>query len=132
MATFVDVRRQLTVLKRQLSRLTSIDELLAILPQTLSFDPDRTAREIIDDLQSIEARYMPECLNTCELARFCRNECQGTTRAMGRDVAEDLGGVDTVTMALGLARAELTPAPEQEESAALLRLAWAMREESAA
>jgi hypothetical protein len=131
-ATFVDVRKQLTVLKRRLSRLTSIDELLAILPPTLSLDPDGTAREIIDNLQSIEARYMPECLNTCELAWFCRNECQGTTRAMGRGVAEDLGGVDTVTMALGLARGELTPAPEQEESAALLRLAWGMREESAA
>jgi hypothetical protein len=131
-ATFVDVRKQLTVLRRQLARLTSIDELLAMLPPTLSLDPDRTAREILDDLQSIDARYMPECLNTCELARFCRNECRGTLRSMGRAVAEDLGGVDTVTMALGLARGELIPAPEQEEATALLRLAWAMREESAA
>lgn len=128
MATFVDVRKQLTVLRRQLSRLTSIEELLALLPD-LSLDLSRDPSAVADDLSRAPARYMPECLNSCELARFCRHECRGSgsTRAMGRDVSEDLGGVDTVAMALGLARGTLHPSPEQEETTGLLRLAWSLR-----
>lgn len=130
MVTFVDVRKQLTVLRRQLSRLTRIEELLDLLPEGLSLPLDGDPADVAFDLACIEARYMPECLNTCELARFCRHEAQGSTYAMGRTVTEDLGGVQTVTTALDLARGTLTPAPEQAETAALLRLAWAIREES--
>jgi hypothetical protein len=43
MATFVDVRKQLTVLRRQLSRLTRIEELLEYLPESLSLDTVRSA-----------------------------------------------------------------------------------------
>ncbi|HEY7222955.1 MAG TPA: hypothetical protein VH561_04965 [Micromonosporaceae bacterium] len=129
-ATFVDVRKQLTVLRRQLSRLTSIDALLSLVPERLSLDVARPAAAVVEDLRSIEARYMPECLNTCELARFCRHECRGTTRAMGRDVAEELGSVETVDTALQLARGTLPPAPEQVEATRMLRLAWSMRQES--
>jgi hypothetical protein len=128
-ATFVDVRKQLTVLRRQLSRLTRIDELLALLPPTLSLSISRPAVAIAEDLRLIEARYMPECLNTCELARFCRDESRGCTRVLGRSVAEDLGGVDTVESALGLARGHLAPSPEQVEAASLLQLAWTLRQE---
>jgi hypothetical protein len=49
---------------------------------------------------------------------------------MGRTVTEELGGVQTVATVLDLARAALTPAPEQAEAAALLRLAWTIREET--
>jgi hypothetical protein len=128
-ATFVDVRRQLTVLRRQLGRLTRIDALLALLPPDLSLSVARTPEEVAANLYLIEARYMPECLNTCELARFCRNESRGSTRIMGRSVSEDLGGVETVATALELARGALTPSVEQVEAAMLLRLAWSLREE---
>ena len=128
-ATFVDVRKQLTVLRRQLGRLARIDSLLSLLPSTLSLSTTRPAGEVAADLRMIEARYMPECLNNCELARFCRDEARGCTRVMGRSVSEDLGGVETVGTALGLARGELAPSPEQIEAAALLRLAWSLREE---
>ena len=126
-ATFVDVRKQLTVLRRQLSRLTRIDALLSLLPPTLSLSTTRPAADVAADLRLIEARYMPECLNNCELCRFCRDEARGCTRVLGRTVAEDLGGVETVATALGLARGELPVSPEQVEAAALLRLAWSVR-----
>jgi hypothetical protein len=126
-ATFVDIRKQLTVLKRQLSRLARIDALLSLLPPTLSLNPARPSSQVADDLRLIEARYMPECLNTCELARFCRDEARGCTRTMGRSVVEDLGGVDTVATALGLARGTLQPSIEQVEAAEQLRLAWSLR-----
>jgi hypothetical protein len=130
MVTFVDVRKQLTVLRRQLSRLTRIEELLDLLPERLSLSLESDRQDVTFDLGCIEPRYMPECLNTCELARFCRNEAQGSTYAMGRTVTEELGGVQTVATVLDLARGALTPAPEQAEAAALLRLAWTIREET--
>jgi hypothetical protein len=128
-ATFVDVRKQLTVLRRQLSRLTRIDSLLSLLPSTMSLATTRGAADVAADLRLIEARYMPECLNNCELCRFCRDEARGCTRVMGRTVSEDLGGVETVATALGLARGELAPSPEQVEATALLQLAWSVRQE---
>ena len=91
-ATFVDVRKQLTVLRRQLSRLTRIDALLSLLPPTLSLVRRRgPLLDVAADLREIEARYMPECLNNCELARFCRDEARGCTRALGRSVARGPG-----------------------------------------
>ncbi len=128
-ATFVDVRKQLTVLRRQLSRLARIDVLLSFLPSALSLSLVRPVAEVAEALGQIEARYMPECLNSCELARFCRDESRGCTRVMGRTVTEDLGGVEYVATALGLARDTYAPSPEQDEAAALLRLAWSIREE---
>jgi hypothetical protein len=128
-ATFVDVRKQLTVLRRQLSRLTRIDTLLSLLPPTFSLATTRSAATVVDDLRTIEARYMPECLNTCELARFCRDEARGCTRVMGRSVCEELGGVETVATALSLARDSHDPSPEQAEAASLLKLAWSIRQE---
>mgnify|MGYP006976736749 CR=1 FL=1 len=130
MVTFVDVRKQLTVLQRQLSRLTRIQDLLELVPERVSLSLDADPGEVAFDLGSIEPRYMPECLNTCELARFCRHEAQRSTYAMGRTVMEDLGGLDTVAAVLDLARGTREPGPDQVEVAALLRLAWSMREES--
>jgi hypothetical protein len=100
-----------------------------VLPDTLSLSTSLPAGQIAEELRLIEARYMPECLNSCELARFCRNEARGSTRVMGRTVSEDLGGVETVETALGLARGVLSPSPEQVEAAELLRLAWSIRQE---
>src|SRR5690606_39586247 len=114
---------------RRLSRLARIDALGSLLPPGLPRAPTRPGDEVAADLRCIEARYMPECLNTCELARFCRNEAYGSTRALGRDVAEELGGVESVASALGLARGTLPVSPEQQEVSVLLRHAWSLRRE---
>ena len=137
-ATVLDVRKQLTVLRRQLSRLERIDSLVDLLPPGLTFDPQvdesGIARRPADDLaaavRAVPFRYVPECLASCEMCFFCRDEARGTTAALGRDVRDDLGAVETVDVALGLADGTLTPAGEQAEAAAMLRAAARLRRES--
>ncbi len=139
-AVLVHVRKQLTVLKRQLSRLERIEALVADLPSGLTFDlyfdskgvPQRPAVELAGELHAIEARYAPECLDTCEMARFCRHEAGDDTAALGRSVRDELGGIETVTSALGLAEGTLAAAPDQVEAAEMLRLAARLRRESLA
>jgi hypothetical protein len=136
-ATLLDVRRQLSVLRRQLSRLEHIETLLDALPPDLTFDlapdaagvPTRPAADLARALSIVDSRYTPECLATCEMAYFCRHEARGSTSALGRTVREDLGGVETIETALGLAAGTLTPSDEQEEAAILLRQAARLRDE---
>ncbi|MET7422838.1 hypothetical protein [Dactylosporangium sp. NPDC005555] len=136
-ATLVDVRKQLTVLRRQLSRLTRLEAILDALPAALSFDlaydtdqqPTRPADELRKAVSTIDARYSPDCLGTCEMAFFCRDESAGSTSALGRSVRDDLGGVESIGTVLGLARGTLTPGAGQEEIAGLLRFAHKLRTE---
>jgi hypothetical protein len=72
-------------------------------------------------LGQIEARYAPGCLAACEMAFFCRNEATGCTAALGLSVREELGGVETVAEALGLADGTLVAGDDQAEAAAMLR-----------
>jgi hypothetical protein len=136
-ATLIDVRKKLGVLERQLARLTRIDGILATLPPDLSFDlsldadgePTRSVGELVDGLRHIDPRYAPECLSTCEFAFFCRDEARGSTAALGKAVREDLGGLESVGTALGLAAGRLLPADDQAEVAAVLRFAARLRRE---
>lgn len=128
-AVRMDVRRQLMVLEHQLARLARVDTLLADLPADLTLDPalddngrpTRPAGELAAALGRIAARYAPECLATCELSYFCRDEAAGGTVALGRTVREELGGVETVADVLTLA-AGADPGPGvPADAAALLR-----------
>ncbi|MGH3185561.1 MAG: hypothetical protein ACRDOE_27160, partial [Streptosporangiaceae bacterium] len=73
--------------------------------------------------------YAPECLSTCEMCFFCRDEAAGCTAALGRDALEELGGVEHVGTVLRLARAEHIPAAATDlaEPAELLRRAARLR-----
>ncbi len=128
-ATKVDVRKQLIVLEHQLSRLARIETLVGLLPPELTLDlapgddgtPTRPAGELIAALGEVEARYAPDCLAKCEMAFFCRQEAAGCTAALGISVREELGGVETVAEALGLADGTRVPSPDQAEAAAMLQ-----------
>ncbi|MET7392442.1 hypothetical protein ABZS66_02975 [Dactylosporangium sp. NPDC005572] len=136
-ATKVDVRRQLTVLDRQLARMKRIDTLLEPLDDDLTFDlvpdrdgsPTRPESELRDALEHIQARYSPDCLAMCELSYFCRDEARGTTHALGRSVSEELGSVERIDTALALATGQRTPSSEQHEAAGILRAALRLRNE---
>lgn len=138
-ATLVDVRRQLGVLERQLTRMTALDRLLDGLPEELTFDlmpgedglPTRPAAELADALRRATARYAPDCLSTCDLCFFCRDEArqEGATDLLGRHVRDELGGVGSVGEALGLADGTRAPGEGQEEIARLLRSAERLRRE---
>ncbi|KUL36794.1 hypothetical protein [Actinoplanes awajinensis] len=130
MAVKLDVRKQLSTLRRQLSRLASVGELIDALPPGLTFDLARPAEELTASLGEVTPRYAPECLSTCELSMFCRDEATGTTGSLGRPVREALGGIESVHEVLALASGSQEPTPDQAESAALLRTALRLREEA--
>jgi hypothetical protein len=129
-AVLLDVRKQLATLRRQLSRLASVPELIEALPAFVSFDLALSPAALVESLSEVEARYVPECLSSCEMSVYCRHEASGTTAALGRSVREALGGIETVALALGLATGAATPTPDQEDAAALLRAAARLREEA--
>jgi hypothetical protein len=143
-AASLDVRKQLTVLRRQLSRLDRIDDLVDLLPGDLTFDldpddrgvPQAAPAEVVGAIRQVEARYAPECLNTCEMCFFCRDEAHGATATLGRDARDDLGGVEQIATVLRLARgAGLPGGPlgddrDIAEAAALLRTAARLRAET--
>ncbi|WP_067496552.1 hypothetical protein [Actinoplanes sp. TFC3] len=126
-AVVIDVRKQLATLKRQLTRLASVSDLAASLPDGISFDVALPPAQLIASLHEVEARYAPECLSACELAVFCRHEASGSTAALGRPVRDALGGVNTIQEALELATEARTPTEEQAEAAALLQAAARLR-----
>ncbi|HEY0534063.1 MAG TPA: hypothetical protein VGD29_20965 [Actinoplanes sp.] len=129
-AVVLDVRKQLSTLRRQLSRLASVSSLISELPSWVSFDLAHEPVALIDSLSALEARYAPECLSSCEMSVYCRNEAAGTTGALGRPVRDALGGVETIEDALALADGTLAPTEEQTEAAALLRAARRLRDEA--
>ncbi|MGI8336092.1 hypothetical protein ACRYCC_39640 [Actinomadura scrupuli] len=128
-ATFVDVRRQLAVLRRQLERVTRAEDVLAELPAGLGFG---AGPGLDSAVRSVEARYSPDCMSACELALFCRDEARacGSTDALGRAVRDELGGIGTIGTALALADGSLQPAADQAEGAAWLRTAARLRREA--
>jgi len=134
-AATVDVRRQLTVLRRQLDRIASVESLLDLYPAGLTFDldpgpggrPRRPAPELAGAIAQVTASYAPECLATCELCFLCRDEAAGTTGALGKSVRADLGGVEHTAQVLGLAGGALDPSPEREEIAVQLTRAAQLR-----
>jgi hypothetical protein len=138
-ATLVDVRRQLAVLRRQLTRMTNLDRLLDGLPDDLTFDllpgedglPTRPVAELADAVRGAAARYAPDCLSTCDLCFFCRDEArqEGASDLLGRQVRDELGGVASVGEVLGLADGTRDAAAGQEEIARLLRNAERLRRE---
>jgi hypothetical protein len=133
-AVSLDVRKQLTVLRRQLSRIARIGDLLAVLPGDLTFDLDpdgdgvplRKPAHLADAIRRVDARYAPECLSTCEMCFFCRDEVRGSTAALGRSAREDLGGIEHVETVLRLARGAAAPG-DLTEAAGLLRTAARLR-----
>ncbi|MGH3192926.1 MAG: hypothetical protein ACRDPY_41690 [Streptosporangiaceae bacterium] len=136
-ATSLDVRKQLTVLRRQLARIARVHDLLDLLPETLTFDldpddngvPRRDPADLATAIRQVDARYAPECLSTCEMCFFCRDEAAGTTAALGREAREELGGVEQVQTVLRLAAGTDRPAEGTDlaEAARLLRQAARLR-----
>jgi hypothetical protein len=107
-AEAVDVRKQLSVTRRQLARLTRIEEIADGLPPGLSFDPERSAEELTAAVEAVGANYSPECLSTCELTFHCRDRARaaGAVETLGRSVRGELGGLRTVADVLSAARGE--------------------------
>ncbi|GAA1533403.1 hypothetical protein GCM10009730_48370 [Streptomyces albidochromogenes] len=131
-ASVVDVRKQRAVTRRQLERLTRLEDLAAALPEGTTFDVERPAEELAAAVESVDAAYAPECLAACELAFHCREKARaaGAVEALGRGVRGELGGLTTIGEVL--AAAEGAAGDPADPAVAALRRAAALRAEALA
>ncbi|MFF0542210.1 hypothetical protein ACWEVD_09905 [Nocardia thailandica] len=129
-ATMVDLRKQIAVVSRQLSRLTAIADLIDLVPAGATFEPGPQLEQVVS---AIPARFAPECLSACELGFACRAEARacGSVDALGRGVCDELGGLTDLDTVLGLARGALAPTEDQTDITELLRTAHRLRQEIA-
>ncbi|MFI1013227.1 hypothetical protein [Streptomyces sp. NPDC020965] len=126
-ASVVDVRKQLAVTRRQLARLTRVEDIAAALPPGATFDLERPADELTFAVESVSAAYAPDCLAACELAFHCRERARGTgaVGTLGRSVRGELGGLTTVGDVLAAARG--TGGDPSDPAVVALRRAAALR-----
>ncbi|MFI5960457.1 hypothetical protein [Cryptosporangium sp. NPDC051539] len=137
-AVLIDVTNHVAAVRRMLARMDRLESILDSLPPAVTLDPwrdaarldPRPASELTRVLRMIDARYGPECLDSCELAKFCRREERGSTVVLGRHVRDDLGGLCSVEEVVGLAGGTRAASPDQLEQAVLLRQAQAYRDAS--
>lgn len=124
-AACVDLRKPRAATRRQLSRLTRVEEIAAALPEGISFDTSRPADELTAAVESVPASYAPDCLAGCELAFHCRSRAreQGAVEALGRGVRGELGGLATVEQVLAAAHGDTPDAPDDPAVTALRRAA---------
>lgn len=138
-AEWIDVRKQLSVTRRQLTRLTRIEEIAATLPEGTTFDlrygadgstPTRPRIDLTAAVDAVPAAYAPECLSACELAYHCRDRSRadGCVESLGRSLRGELGTLATVEAVLSAAHGDAgDPA---DPAVAALRRAAALRTEA--
>ncbi|MCW7945999.1 hypothetical protein AAW14_29365 [Streptomyces hygroscopicus] len=129
-ASPVDIRKQRAVTRRQLARLTRIEEIADALPEGTCFAPDLPQEELTAAVESVPATYAPDCLATCELAFYCRDRsrAQGAVTSYGRSLRAELGGLTTVDEVLAAAHG--TAGDPDDPAVAALRRAARLRAEA--
>lgn len=147
-AAAVDVRKQLATTRRQLTRLTRVEEIAAVLPAETTFDlrladdgktATRPPEELAEAVEAVGAAYAPECLAACELAFHCRKRSRqdGAVEALGRGVRGELGGLRTIEEVLAAAGPDgpeppADPDGPDDPAVVALRRAAALRAEALA
>ncbi|MFD3423148.1 hypothetical protein [Streptomyces decoyicus] len=147
-AAAVDVRKQLATTRRQLARLTRVEEIAAALPAGATFDlrladdgktATRPPEELAEAVEAVGAAYAPECLAACELAFHCRKRSRqdGAVEALGRGVRGELGGLRTIEEVLAAAGPDGPESPADPDgpddpAVVALRRAAALRAEALA
>lgn len=145
-AALVDVRKQVSVTRRQLGRLARVEEIAGSLPAGTSFDvrlaedgrtTTRPAAELLDAVERVSAAYTPDCLAACELAFHCRARARqaGAVETLGRAARGELGGLRSVAEVLAAAEGSsptsaTEPTTGDDTSARLLRRAAELRTEA--
>ncbi|MEU8587983.1 hypothetical protein AB0C59_13455 [Streptomyces sp. NPDC048664] len=131
-ACAVDVRKQRAVTRRQLDRLTRIEEIAETLPEGTCFATDLPQDRLTAAVESVSATYAPECLSACELAFHCRGRAraEGAVTSYGRSLRAELGGLTTVDEVLAAAQGAV--GDPDDPAVAALRRASALRAEALA
>ncbi|WP_189217140.1 MULTISPECIES: hypothetical protein [Streptomyces] len=131
-AAAVDVRKQRAVTRRQLTRLTRIEEIADALPEGTCFAPDLPQERLTAAVELLPATYAPECLAACELAFHCRARSRAAAEvtSVGRSARAELGGLTTVGDVLAAAHG--TAGDPADPAVAALRRAARLRAEALA
>lgn len=126
----VDVRKQLSVTRRQLARLARIEDIADALPEGTVFDLHQSSDELRSAVDTVPAAYAPECLSACELAFHCRARARaaGAVTALGRAIRGELGGLTTVDAVLAAAHGRAGDV--RDPAVGALRRAAALRAEA--
>ncbi|MCX4434108.1 hypothetical protein [Streptomyces mirabilis] len=129
-ASAVDIRKQRAVTRRQLARLTRVEDIADALPEGTCFAPDLPAADLTAAVESVPATYAPECLAACELAFHCRDRsrAEGVVTALGRSLRSELGGLTTIGAVLAAAHG--AAGDPDDPAVVALRRAAALRSEA--
>nr|WP_248297707.1 hypothetical protein [Streptomyces sp. S1D4-11] len=129
-ASAVDIRKQRAVTRRQLARLTRVEDIADTLPEGTCFAPDLPAADLTTAVESVSATYAPECLAACELAFHCRDRsrAEGVVTALGRSLRSELGGLTTIGEVLAAAHG--AAGDPDDPAVVALRRAAALRSEA--
>jgi hypothetical protein len=117
----VPLKKKALSIQRVLDRAQPAVEVLKELPEdfTIDVDPDgkltpvKLAAQTAKQLELLTPLYVPECLTSCDMAEFCRDEavrCDAPSR-LGRRARDTLGSVDKLGEALRLARIDPKKVP---------------------
>jgi hypothetical protein len=121
----IPLKKKSMSLARVLRAVPRTADVLATLPDGLTFDVDPAGK--LDELalrsalrsavESVPALYVPECVQNCDMAKFCRWEAweHDDPARLGRDARDNLAGVHSLADALRLATSG--PAAGEEELA---------------
>lgn len=118
----IPLKKKSMSLSRVLKAVPRTADVLDSLPDTLTFDVDPAGALDGDALraaltaavETVQARYVPECIQNCDMAKFCRSEAwsHDDPARLGRDARDNLAGVHSLAAALRLA--EDGPGPGEE------------------
>jgi hypothetical protein len=133
----IPLKKKSMALERVLRSVPKTADVVTALPEGFTFDvaPDgdlddeATRAALIAAVSTVEAFYVPECVQNCDMAKFCRNEAWGNDdpARLGREARDNLAGVHSLADSLRLATSE--PA---EVEGALADVAEALRDAYAA
>ena len=110
----IPLTKKSMALARVLTAVPETASVLGTLPDDLTFDVDPGEELTEDAMRSalasavgmVDALYQPECIQNCDMARFCRSEAWSLDdpARLGREARENLSGVHTLADALRLAQ----------------------------
>lgn len=120
----IPLRKKSMALQRVLGAAPRADELIGDLPKRFTLDVDcgngnskgAAGREKLDHaMRALGMLYVPECLSSCDLARYCRHQAivDDNPARLGRTARDNLAGVPSLGDALRLA----TQGPRSNEKA---------------
>lgn len=115
----IPLRKKSMALQRVLGSAPRAEEIIRNLPQGFTLDVgcgggkiDAADRQKLDRaVRALSRLYVPECLSTCDMGRYCRHQAliDDDPARLGRAARDSLAGVPTLDDALRLAKEGVRP-----------------------